>query len=86
VKPRQKLVVAMGPQLSKLLVGIPAAAYNRMRQGHTHTLDLRHRFGIDLQILLFTGRDRETIADRLDAEGVTILPPEFDPGDEPPGA
>lgn len=58
VKPEEKMVFAVSTDGDEplLLLGIPAASWEYMRDGKTHHFDLT-KAGIPLKLLVFGGKD-----------------------------
>lgn len=78
IKPEQKTVFAVTEDKGTVIIGVPAAAWEYMKDGMTHTYDLR-RFGVPVRIVLFGGADRaaclaplNVTKDTLDVSGLDV--------------
>ena len=60
----QKVVFAIGDDKQTLILGVSEAAWQFMREGMTHTFDLRS-FGVPVRIVMFGGPTREAIMKTL---------------------
>lgn len=57
--------IAPSPQGKILLLGVTRAAWDHMRDGKTHTFDLR-KAGLDFQLLMFGGKNHTDIMGFID--------------------
>jgi len=65
----QKVVFAVSPRGeagADILLGVPLAAWEYMKDGHTHTFDLT-KLGLPFRILLYGGPDQATVRAVIDA-------------------
>lgn len=52
----QRIVFAIGDDKETVILGIPEAAWEFMKNGMTHTFDLRS-LGVPIRLILFGGKD-----------------------------
>jgi hypothetical protein len=78
IKPEERVVFAISEDKAVVILGVPATAWEYMKDGKTHTFDLR-RFGVPCQIILFGGKDQaeirkclNTSPDTLDVSGLDV--------------
>lgn len=74
----EKVVFAIDDKKEVVILGVPEKAWEYMKDGKTHTFDLR-RFGIPFRIVLFGGEDQASIRkmlnmdkDTLDVSGIDV--------------
>lgn len=79
MRPDQKVVFAVSPRDGvddddcsfDVLLGVPLAAWEYMKDGHTHTFDLT-KLGLPIRILLYGGRDHTEVRAVIDAHNTRL--------------
>lgn len=54
-----------------VLLGLPAAAWEHMKNGNTHTFDLT-KLGLPIRIIMFGGADHATLKGWIDAHNRSL--------------
>lgn len=69
----QKVVFALSTRDEgyDVLLGVPTAAWDYMKDGQTHTFDLT-KLGLPIRIILYGGPDRPTVRAAIDAHNKTL--------------
>lgn len=79
-----KCIFGISEDKETVLIGIPAAGWEFMKDGRTHTFDLRS-LGIPVRIALFGGKDRATLLASLKTTPETVNLTDIDFGFGPKG-
>lgn len=67
----QKVVFAITEDKGTLILGIPQAGWEFMKDGMTHTFDLRS-LGVPIRLILFGAKDRKTALKLLNTDKDTL--------------
>ena len=78
LKPEEKTVFAITDDKKTVIIDVPEASWNYMKDGNTHTYDLNF-LGVPVKIILFGGKDRAACLaplkvdkDTLDVSGIDV--------------
>lgn len=71
--PEENIVFAVSPREggADLILGISRAAWEYMRQGQTHTMDLT-KLGLPIRLIVFGGADHAEIRAAIDAHNAHL--------------
>lgn len=71
IAPEERCVFAITEDRETLILGIPEAGWHYMKDGKTHTIDLR-RFGIPVRIMMYGGTNRAELLKHLNISPDTL--------------
>lgn len=71
--PDEKIVFAVSPteQGTDILLGIPTAAWEYMKDGKTHTFDLT-KLGLPIRLIVYGGPDQLTVLGYIEAHNKAL--------------